>query len=977
MEEWEQVDKPLRDLIEIIHFTENVSARIHGVMDETEIYRTVKKEFAHSKRCTASILALTDDGSNLRIVETSMPARQLEAAEKPTGLRLRKYKIDLNKSNIYSQVVREGKTVQVNVSDILDEQFPQPLARLISEIMGYGKRSAILTPLKRYGKVVGVLAMTSTELADHFIPSVRNLARHISTALELADEYAERKRAEEALRESELQYRTTLDSMGDAIHVVDTDLRFILFNTAFRQWNKDLGLGTNVIGRTVFEVFPFLPDKVRDEYHQVFNTGEILINEGSTQVGDKDFITETRKIPIYEEGRVVRVITIVRDITERKRAEEALRESEERFRALYEDNPSMYFTVDAQGMVLSVNPFGAGQLGYTVEELVGQSVLKVFYPDDQKAVQQQLTACLQNPRQVARWEFRKVRKDGSLLWVREAARAMRGVDGNPIVLVVCEDITERKQAEQELQETNELLRVIIEVAPLAIIGLDLDGRVQMVWNPAAERMLGWSAQEVIGSFLPGVPVESQEEFSRFRERIRSGKTLDGVEVRRQKRDGSPIDYSIYASPLRDAEGQIIGNIAILVDITERKKMEQALRQMHDELEERVEQRTRELKRANEQLAALYKVGQTITAPLQLRVVLDVITRSTAELLGTDTGVILLVDEAGEALTIQGAYGLSEKVVKGTRDWIGESIAGRVVQAGQPIIANDLPNDPRFYNPSAAQEGLLACASVPLVVGEKIIGTLDVHSKTNRYAFTEEHIQTLNMVASQAAIAIENARLYEQAQQAAILRERQRMARDLHDSVTQLLYSLTLLSEAGQRMAKAGELQQVEENQARLSEIAQQALQEMRLMVYELRPLPLKREGLVRTLEQRLEAVERRAGVDTHLVIEGEVDLTADVEEEIYRIAQEALNNSLKHARASVVTVTIRAERGYVALEVTDNGRGFDPEAVSDKRGLGLVTMQERAEKLGGRLTVRSVPGGGTSVKLTTFPNDSKDSPSHP
>ncbi len=136
---------------------------------------------------------------------------------------------------------------------------------------------------------------------------------------------------------------------------------------------------------------------------------------------------------------------------------------------------------------------------------------------------------------------------------------------------------ERKRAERELQHSNELLRAIIEAAPTAIIGLDLEGRVHTVWNPAAEKMLGWSAQEIMGQFLPSVSVDKVEEFRRFREWIRSGKTLDGVEVRRRRRDGSPIDYSIYASPLHDAEGQISGNVAVLVDTTDRKRAEEELR----------------------------------------------------------------------------------------------------------------------------------------------------------------------------------------------------------------------------------------------------------------------------------------------------------------------------------------------------------------------------------------------------------------
>ena len=165
------------------------------------------------------------------------------------------------------------------------------------------------------------------------------------------------------------------------------------------------------------------------------------------------------------------------------------------------------------------------------------------------------------------------------------------------------------------------------------------------------------------------------------------------------------------------------------------------------------------------------------------------------------------------------------------------------------------------------------------------------------------------------------------------------------------------------MVKTGDLEQVENNQVRLSEISQQALQEMRLMVYELRPLALKSEGLIKALEHRLEAVERRASVDARLVVEGVCELAPELEEEFYRIAQEALNNALKHARASMVRVNVRSGDGNVVLEVIDDGRGFNPEAVSDEGGLGLVSMQERAEKLGGTLTISSAPGKGTSVEV--------------
>jgi PAS domain S-box-containing protein/putative nucleotidyltransferase with HDIG domain len=155
-------------------------------------------------------------------------------------------------------------------------------------------------------------------------------------------------------------------------------------------------------------------------------------------------------------------VLLRQEITERKQAEKKLRESEERYRAFYEYNPSMYFTVDTEGIVLSVNQFGAEQLGYKVKELVGQPVVNVFYEDDKEAVKRQLTACIQHPSKVFQWECRKIRKDGNILWVKETARTVRRADGNLVVFIVCENITKRKQTEGELKESFEKLKRSLE-----------------------------------------------------------------------------------------------------------------------------------------------------------------------------------------------------------------------------------------------------------------------------------------------------------------------------------------------------------------------------------------------------------------------------------------------------------------------------------------------------------------------------------
>src|SRR3984893_5627728 len=156
----------------------------------------------------------------------------------------------------------------------------------------------------------------------------------------------------------------------------------------------------------------------------------------------------------------------IASLSEQKRAEEALRESEERWRAVFENNPTMYFMLDAAGTIVSVNPFGAEQLGYTVEELVGRPVLNVFHEADRGAVQRNIAVCLEQLGRTMIWEFRKLRKDGTMLWVRENARAML-IKHRPIVLIVCEDVTERKRAEY-------LAREVFERSPdrISVVGRD-------------------------------------------------------------------------------------------------------------------------------------------------------------------------------------------------------------------------------------------------------------------------------------------------------------------------------------------------------------------------------------------------------------------------------------------------------------------------------------------------------------------------
>jgi signal transduction histidine kinase len=252
-------------------------------------------------------------------------------------------------------------------------------------------------------------------------------------------------------------------------------------------------------------------------------------------------------------------------------------------------------------------------------------------------------------------------------------------------------------------------------------------------------------------------------------------------------------------------------------------------------------------------------------------------------------------------------------------------------------------------------------AVPLFARKRRLGYLLGKCHKNEVV-SEQEQALLASIGLQIGVAVENAQLYAQSQQVAVLEERQRLARDLHDSVTQALYGVMLYSDAAAGQLDRGQVEAAHTHINNTQETAQQALAEMRLLIHELRPPILEREGLEAAIANRLETVESRAGLKTRFQFDLVRRLDAQTEEGLYRITLEALNNALKHADAREILVLLNFDGESLHLEVRDDGAGFDPETI-EMSGLGLPTMKERAAALGGSLNIESAVGEGTCISV--------------
>ncbi len=679
----------------------------------------------------------------------------------------------------------------------------------------------------------------------------------------------------------------------------------------------------------------------------------------------------------------------------------SLENSEARFRSVVQAANEAIIAIDDRGQIVFWNPAATTIFGYSAAEVTGQN-MTLMIPDSLKhfhvsALSQSVKDKTSNLVR-STIELSGRRKNGEEFPLQLSISSWN-MQGEVFFTGIIQDITARKQAEaalekarlelevrvrertQQLANTNKELWAEIEerekveqrlrlrttalqAAANGVIITDQQGIVRWA-NPAITTMTGYEVEEIIGQNMRFLKSNQQppEFYDRLWQTILAGQVWSGELVNRRK-DGSLYTEGQTITPVLDKNRNITHFIAIKQDITERV-------QAYQLLEQRVQERTQELSTL---LEISGNLALTLELEPRLQLVLDslkaVVDYSCATVYSLRENVLVVL-ASRKSLPLTGGEQFP-LLLEITPIW------QKVIQEQQPVIIADTRAEPvvaRIFD--STMDSLMSkdCQQVrswlgiPLSIKDRTIGVLEIRHNRPIY-YTPQQIKLTQAFANQVAVTIENHRLYEQAQELATMQERQRLSRDLHDAVSQTLFSASLAAEVLPILWK-NRPDQGELCLAELQTLTKGALAEMRTLLLELRPSALTDSKLDELLQQLVTAMVSRTRIPIQLDITPLPVLPSDVQVTLYRIAQEALNNIVKHAQADDVRVKLthaplnpaadNVSPAYrVELTVRDNGLGFDLAGIPAGH-LGLGIMQERAQAIGATLKVTSQIGRGTEV----------------
>lgn len=374
------------------------------------------------------------------------------------------------------------------------------------------------------------------------------------------------------------------------------------------------------------------------------------------------------------------------------------------------------------------------------------------------------------------------------------------------------------------------------------------------------------------------------------------------------------------------------------------------------------------------LTMLQESALALTSDLNLDRVLAHAVRCAAEIVDARSCKLFLIDETARDLVLMAVHGRPDLAAKTVRQRTGQGIVGWVAAHGKPLVVNDVPGDRRFVAGIDASDGLAvkSIIGIPLNVKGKIIGVIEVIDKQSG-EFSHDDFESLVSIGCQAAIGIENARLFqvvseEKNRSIVLLGElRKKLARDLHDGPAQALAAITMNIDYVKKLVSKNSAGIIEELES-LRLLSSRTMRDVRNLLFELRPLMLETQGLVPTLQSLINRLQEPEGLKFHLRSDDSIDrLDRNLENSVFSIVQEAVNNTIKHAKAENIWIKVACREGLLLVSVEDDGQGFDLGKVQANYesigSFGLLNMRERASLAGGSFTITPIPGRGTTINI--------------
>ena len=816
-------------------------------------------------------------------------------------------------------------------------------------------RSLLDAPVWVHGQIGGVISFEAVGEQRPWTQEEERVAMNMATLLSLCFEAQERRRAEERLRASEASYRELFNASTEAIFVHDAatgaimDVNQTMLGMFGVAYEEALRLGPDECSQGVSpysskEATQWLR-AARDEGPQVFEwlsrrkDGGLFWTEVSARacrIGGQD-----------------RILASVRDVTERKRAQEELHQASEKLKAMVAACPLAIIAFDVDEKVSLWSPAAESIFGWSAEEVIGRPY-PLASPENLHEIRS-LTDQVMQGVSVSGVERVRCRKDGSRVDVSVSTAPLRDADGSIVGFMgILEDITERKRAEEAMRRTNATLQALIASSPLAIVVVDCGCKVTL-WSPAAERILGWSADEVLGCEYPTLTPEHREQALRTMEQSFGGGTVHGEERVRLRKDGSRVDISVSTAPLRDVVGETIGSMAILEDIGERKRNEEALRQSEERFRSIVE-----------------------SSPL---------------------GMYFFQLRPDGRLIFVGTNPAADRIIGSSH----EPLLGKPAEEAFPsLVGTDVPSMCRRI---AIGEIGPQAFELPYQ-DERFAGTYDIHmfrtgpsavavefvDISDRKRAEEElrkHRDHLEELVSERTAELAEAKEQAEAANKAKSEFLARMSHELRTPMNAILgYSQLMRRDPALSLAQAGQLDTINRSGEHLLALIDDVLDMAKIEAGQvtIRESSVDMRQLLDTLQSLFAVRVGHKGLDLVVSCSTAVPLCIRSDEgKLRQILVNLIGNAVKFTDQGRIEVRVDYQsgptpaEGRLGVQVSDTGVGIDEKELAGLfrpfsqgeagqrtrggTGLGLVISKRFSELLGGTLTARSEMGQGSTFSL--------------